>query len=105
MGVNILIYKITGTEEVEDYGKITTLFHTEKAEWFDSLRYAGDRDFILFNRFHYIENSDREYCRPDDFKRCKRWIIDNISIGSQPRLLEAMERMEADENLVFRWSW
>lgn len=29
----------------------------------------------------------------------------NVFEGNQPRLLEALDRLEQDESLVFTWSW
>ena len=61
------------------------------------------------NEFEYIEIDlpveERELARPKDFGKCKDWVKENVVECNQSRLITALERMETDESLAFRWSW
>lgn len=110
MGVHISVRKITGKTMEETWGgKVVPYYTTETQQWFDSLRYSGDRDFILNNDFVFTDSDrvveEQELARPANFKEARNWVRKNVVIGNQPRLLDALYKMEADENLVFTWSW
>jgi hypothetical protein len=101
MGLNIIIYKIVGTSLSGNY------YETENQDWFDDDRYSGDRDFVANNEFYsYRDIKDGcEYSRPADFNKCREWIKQNVVEFNQARLLEAIDKMESDKDLVFKFSW
>lgn len=85
-------------------------YTTECQEWWDTLRYSGDREFILENEFTAVdmdnEVKEQEYFRPMDFEKTIKWINEKIEPeGNKQRLLTALNRMKDDENLCFSWSW
>lgn len=102
MGIHLFVYRITGTEVIEDYGTTDTYFETERQDWFDSLRYSGDREFVLENEFSSV--GDAEYVRPTDFNKCRDWVL-NSPYGNKERLLDALTALENDSDLVFTWSY
>ena len=73
------------------------------------MRHTGDRDFVLETEFVFVDSDleveDQELARPADFNKARAWVKANVVEGNQPRLLEALERMEQDEPLVFTWSF
>ena len=105
MGVNLFPYVLK--ERIEDpYGKY---FDKERFEEFDSLRYAGDRDFICSD-IEWLEELDnpegrslgevgQNFSRPADIDEAIRWIENNISENRQKRLIDLMEEMKKNENL------
>lgn len=109
MGLNIIVKKIVDKEMIEGWhNNLVPYYHTEKQEWFSSLRYAGDRDFIKENKFQSYDNSDAEgkgYIRPKDFNKCREWVNEHIYEGIRPRLLKALDELEKDSSLVFSLSW
>jgi len=110
MGVHIIVTKIISKSTEETWGgKQVPYYETEKQDWFDSLRYSGDNDFILMNKFTAVdlENpiEEQEFFRPTNFGKTRNWVEENIIDINQPRLLEALDKMEADENICFKWSW
>jgi hypothetical protein len=105
MGVNIGVSKILSVGEAETWsGKMVPYYEQESQNWFDSLRHSGDREFITSGLFADYDE-DGEFCRPRDFEVCRQWVRKNIFEGSQARLIEAIDRMEQDESLVFWYSF
>ena len=96
MGINISVRKVTGKT-------------TERQDWFDYLRYSGDRDFVVENEFDFIDTDvvveEQELARPKDFNKCREWVKEKVYEGNQQRFLNALDKMEADETLCFTWSW
>ena len=110
MGINIAVKKITdkSTEKLWNNEEVP-YYQTEDQGWFDHLRHSGDADFVMNNEFDFIEvdlpNEERELARPKDFNKCREWIKENVYEGNQSRLLNALDKMELDNTLAFRWSW
>lgn len=90
-------------------GKTVPYYEAENVDWWDTLRHSGDRDFILSTEFNCVDNDneveEQEYFRPKDFAKTRQWVRDNVVGMNQPRLLEALVKMELDESLAFHWSW
>lgn len=109
MGVNISVRRVTGRTIEETWGVHTVYYETEVQDWFDSLRYGGDRHFILDNDFYYLDNDipvgEQRLARPVDFNKTRKWVKAFVLKGNAKRLLEALDKMENDENLCFTWSW
>ena len=110
MGINLSVRKVTGKTMCETWGgKTVSFYNTETQEWFSCLRHAGDRDFILNNDFEFIDNDneceDQELARPKDFNECRYWIMKNVCEANQQRLLGALDKIEQDKSLCFKWSW
>lgn len=106
MGLNIIVYKITEKTLEETWGgKMIPFYRTEKPDWWDSCRYGGDKQFAVADLFEYIDEESPEYYRPSDFDKTRNWVKENIEELAQPRLLEAVNKMEEDKNLVFRFSY
>ena len=110
MGINISVRKVTGKTMEETWGgKTVSYYTTERQDWFDYLRYSGDRDFVVENEFEFIDNDneveEQELARPKDFNKCREWIKEKVYEGNQQRLLNALDKMENDETLCFTWSW
>ena len=109
MGVNIIVKKVVEKTMEESWGgKLVPYYKTEKVNWFDTLRYSGDREFIIENEFVYYDNNDtegEEYLRPKDFNKCREWVMCNVVLGNQNRLLKALDELESDKQLVFRFAW
>lgn len=109
MGLNIIVYKVVEkTMEEGWHNNLVPYYKVEKQEFFDSLRFAGDKDFVSENEFVYYDESDEEgmnYVRPKDFKKCREWVNEHIQEGNRPRLLKALDELEKDKSLVFMWSW
>lgn len=100
MGVNIIVYKIIGSELDEFDPEYPIL---ERQDWFDSLRYSGDKDFVLNNQFDYVDK-ENELVRPQNFDNCRQWIDDNLILNHE-RMIDCLSRMQNDTTLVFRFSW
>lgn len=110
MGIHISVRKVTGKTMEETWsGKTVPYYTTEKQDWFDFIRHTGDSDFVLENDFVFVDSDaeveEQELARPADFNKCREWVKTNVFEGNQPRLLEALDRLEQDESLVFTWSW
>ena len=106
MGIHISVVKILGFEPYEDYGQSIMIVNKEQQDWFDHLRYAGDKDFNNEVEFNYVDVPDKEEIlkRPADFNIAKQWVNENIKTNPE-RLLIALERMEQDESLAFDVSY
>jgi len=111
MGIHIAVRKIIGKTLEETWGgRIIPCYQTETQDWFDSLRYGGDRDFVLENDFIFIDSDlaveEQELARPKDFDKCREWI-NNMPFpeGNKQRLFSALTEFEKDANLVFTWSF
>lgn len=113
MGLNILVYKVTGVTQAETWtpGRFVPVVDVEDQDsWWDDGRYTGDNDFIDFNEFKFTEYEDgldleeKRYYRPSDFNACREWVRKNIFEIGQPRLLNVLDKMEADPSLVFMFS-
>lgn len=97
MGLNIHVHDLSGPER---YG-------TTQQEWWDVMRHEGDADFYLCEATEWEWKSfdDEWYKRPMDFGALRAWIRENIFEGNQPRLLEALDRMEENPSLWFQGVW
>lgn len=107
MGINISVVKVIERtmEDCWDF-KQRPYYKTEDQQWFDYLRYSGDREFVIENRFYAVDNDgDGDLQRPEDFDKTREWVRKNVFEGNQERLLTALDKMEADESLAFTWSW
>ena len=109
MGINISVIKvIEKTMEEGWHNNLVPYYAIRKQKWFDHLRFGGDSDFVTENEFYYYDDSDEEgksYRRPSDFDKCRCWVKSNIIEENQKRLLNALDKIEADETLCFTWSW
>ncbi len=107
MGLNIMVSKILKKEIIDGWhGDKHPFYHTEEVPWFDSLRFSGDKDFVLENEFDLIDKEDDDrLMRPVDFDKCRTWVAENIQPNLQFRLINALDEMEQDESLVLHWSW
>ena len=109
MGLNISVKKIVNKTTEEDWnGELVPYYELEDQKWFDHLRFSGDKEFVVENEFVFYDDSNeegREYVRPKDFEKCREWVNKYIPNGNSLRLLKALDELEKDENLVFRWSW
>lgn len=108
MGVNISVRRVIGKElEGTWYGEPFPYYATEDQEWFDSCRYSGDRQFIFETEFYYIDTDlpveEQRLARPVDFVKTREWVGKNVF--NTERLLDALDKMQDDENLCFTWSW
>ncbi len=94
MGINITVYRIGKNNRGEEQA------------WFDYMRYTGDKEFVMNNDFEaaweYVDR-DIDYKRPRNFSKCRQWVKENIIKGNQKRLIDALDKMEKDEKLVFSW--
>lgn len=105
MGVNIGVSKIRRVGDAETWsGEMIPYYERENQDWFDSLRRAGDREFILSGLFVDCDEEGR-FCRPRDFEECREWVKGNIVESCQARLIEAIDRMEKDKSLAFWYSF
>ena len=110
MGIHIFVKKIKGKTLEQTWGnKNVWYYDTESQEWFDSLRYTGDRDFVVENDFIAVDTDNevgyQTLFRPKDFQKSKDWVVSNVVECNQYRLIEALNKMELDKDLVFSWSW
>lgn len=110
MGINISVRKVTGKTMEETWGgKTIPYYTTEEQDWFDYLRYSGDADFVTENDFEFIDSDtvveERRLARPKDFNKCREWVKANVYEGNQQRLIDALDKIEADKTLCFTWSW
>lgn len=111
MGVHISVWKITGkTLEKLWNDKEITYYTTEEQNWWDIIRYSGDREFILENKFTAVDTDneieEQEYFRPTDFEKTIDWVNKaQLPEGNKQRLLTVLNNMKDDETLCFSWSW
>ena len=111
MGVNILVKKIISKQLQETWGgKVFTHYMTENQDWFDSLRYRGDFQFVFENEWEFVdvENpiEEQELVRPKNFAKCRDWVNNSILLeGNKNRLINVLDVMEKDESLAFKMSW
>lgn len=110
MGLNLWVSKFISKEEEETFGgRMVPYYNTEHQDWFDSVRYSGDKDFVLDNDFTYLDSDleveERSLARPVNFYRSKEWVKKHVHKGNQERLLNALDKMEKDESLSFSWLW
>ncbi len=108
MGINISVKKVLGREMADNWSFTQSPYYkTEDEDWFDCGRRSGDADFVVENDWVCVDDDEgnRELRRPKDFEKARQWVKENISKEGQPRLLEALDKMEKDETLAFRWSW
>lgn len=116
MGINISVYKILGiTKDVYDSPYCEDIyFKTEKHPTWDSVRYAGDRDFWRNEAFEWETRYDGDsgtdwesaYHRPKDLDKAVDWVKSNIKWESTvKRLVNILEEMKGDPNLYFRCSY
>jgi hypothetical protein len=71
--------------------------------WFDSTRYAGDRDFIASPiEWTYRPDpsgSDMPHCRPTNPEKAREWIRISIeSAGNRDRLIALIDWLEANQD-------
>ncbi len=106
MGINISLYRILEiTKEPGWGGKEYDYCKTECIEWFDHLRYSGDREF-MGRLGHWKDiDSEGEYSRPKDIPEMREWVKKNIHEGNQDRLLKALDLIEQDEMVGFHVSY
>lgn len=109
MGVNLFVIKIVNKSYEETYSGLEPYYETVPQDWFDHLRYSGDRDFILENEFVFIdsdlEERERRLARPKDFENIITWVKENVFTGNQQRLLDLIEKIKEDQDLCFMWSF
>jgi hypothetical protein len=108
MGVNITAVRLLGKETEEDFtGRKREYWKREDCEWFDHLRYAGDKDFAWNSNLEWDERLDSDsdysfsdgYVRPADLEIARKWVIEHIPEDNQPRLLNLLNRMKEDKNI------
>ena len=111
MGLNIIAYRITGVEEIENWsGRKEKYLHTENYKQFDSLLYSGDRDFVSDNEFqkHPGDGDDfnERYYRPKDLEKTKSWVrnTDKVPEFNKPRLIKLIDDMEKDLSIYLCFS-
>lgn len=104
MGLNIIVYKYIGIETIEEFNSQYECDHVDRQEWFDSLRYAGDKDFVIENAFEEI-GCEKIYYRPSNIEDCLKWVDGRIIENNKERLVNVLRRMNDDNSLVFRFSW
>lgn len=95
MGVHIIPYKFEGIDDES----------CDIVEWlrneFDSLRMAGDTDFIDENKWEYL-GVDEEFRRPLDIDKTIQWCEKS---RFQQRFIPYLERMKTDKTLTFRFAY
>lgn len=101
MGLRIIVYKYDSTDFQED--PWFPIDYVVEQEWFDSIRYVGDRDFVLENEFEYIGH-ERLYQRPKNIDQCIEWL-NSQNISNKNRLIDCLNKMKEDKDLVFKFSW
>jgi hypothetical protein len=79
--------------------EITSSGNAIEVDWFDSLRYVGDEDFLCNVRWYRHSKDLYDYFRPLDFVEAKEWVKSNIVESNQPRLLNLLDNMESNPNL------
>lgn len=99
MGLHIIVRKV-GECVTTDYGDVD--YDTSDLEWWDVLRYVGDKEFVSNNEFTY---GSEDYCRPSDISKCRTWIVENIPDARQPRLLNLMDRIDDDPTIFLKFSY
>lgn len=110
MGIHISVRKIVEKTKEKSLHGDYTYYKTEEQEWFDSLRYYGDRDFVLENEFIYMDEEEgyNELARPKDFEKCRRWVKEkgkDLTVSNKDRLMEMLNKLEQDNSLVLFWSF
>lgn len=108
MGINISVEKVIDKKMEETWsGKTIPYYLTERQDWFDYLRYSGDREFFAENEFEYIHEDieEQQLVRPKNFNKCREWVKEKVIEGNQQRLLNALNKMEQDNTLCFSWSF
>lgn len=110
MGINISVRKIIGKVKAKSIHGEYMYYTTEEQDWFDSLRYYGDRDFVLDNDFVYVDEELDEYyaelARPKDFEKCREWVSKkDLNEHNKRRLIEMLDKLEKDNSLVLVWSF
>jgi hypothetical protein len=106
MGINISLYRILSIEKEQGLGgQEYDYCKTEPIEWFDYLRYSGDREFMGRIGHWKSIDSDGEYSRPIDINEMREWVKKNIYEGNQERLLKALDLIEKDEMVGFHASY
>lgn len=116
MGINISLVRLLSIDREYGEGQIAT-FRTEDVEWFDWIRYVGDRQFsqyLLRENCHGISENDgatypdfgaRFLCRPKDVEAAKEWVRTQAVVPdvNKPRLLQALSAMAKESDLWFYW--
>lgn len=97
MGVNIALFNLSKVEDTSHPWR-----GIEEDYRFDSLRYAGDEEFLAWlgeNGESRTLGQDRDievYQRPQDLKLAREWVKANIVEGNQERWLNLFDLLEAD---------
>ncbi len=92
MGLNIYLVRFTDNNEDRD-------------EDFDSTRHAGDKEFCVAMAGRCDGRLDKYgeegYWKPrkSEFDFARRWVVGNIMECNQKRLLDLLDRLEADGGL------
>lgn len=103
MGVHIALKRIVSIEQELTWGgKIIPCAVTEDLD-FDTIRHAGDKEFVLGVEF--VDLEDPYYVRPMSINSAKEWVKENIQQNLQKRLLDALVAMEKDTNICFKFSY
>lgn len=108
MGINISVRKIKEKRMTKTWSGTDVLYYTtEEQGWFDSFRHSGDREFARENEFFFVDQdaNENELMRPTDFDKTRSWIKANVIESNQKRLLDALDKMQQDEELVFTFSY
>lgn len=105
MGLNISIYRIDQTEGLWELDKVSS-------EYWDTMRYASDKEFAgnpfleSITEIDHISGQPLEsYHRPTDFIALREWIMSNIQEDSRKRYLNILSLMQQDPNLFFYFSY
>lgn len=107
MGIHIIAYTLGKTITEEGFGCGEKYIENERYNSFDSIRMAGDTDFIFESDFGWKYKYDdpdkpdfeNSYRRPEDLNRAKDWIQKNIPEGNQNRLITLIDDMAQNQNL------
>ena len=109
MGINIGVYKIIGKTTFDNiFGELESpQYEVESQNWFDHLRHGYDAYFVIQNDWVAVDKDTDfpDYHRPENFEQCRKWVKDNVHQDNWKRLLDALDKLEADESLAFGWSW
>lgn len=99
MGLHIIVRHINGAA-VTDYGDVE--YDTHEVEWWNALRYVGDKEFVSNNQFTY---GPEDYCRPTDIVACRNWVVENIPELHQFRLLSLLDCIDTDPSIFLKFSY
>lgn len=99
MGVHIIPYKIIDVEEY--YGNFIDIVERIIPEPFDSIRMAGDDEFITDNNWTYV-GYEKEYVRPKVIQEVIDYCKDK---KYQKRFIPYLINMSSDESLVFKFAY